>query len=236
MTLESITARIQAEVKPFTMVHPDSLALTIALAIDAVDRNLKGPLIECGTWMGGASFAMLLAQRYHFGKIVKPVWMFDSFMGLPPAEPRDGPTASAWQRDVTSEFYFDNCTAPLEKVKAASAHFGFSDGEAVIVPGWFDATLPVARAQLAADGVALLRVDCDWYAPVLCVLNELAPLVAEEGKIILDDYFAWDGCARAVHDYLSRNDLPWRLRAIGRGDDVGAWMIKRAYRSELQSS
>ena len=36
---------------------------------------------------------MLLAQRYKYGRIVKPVWMFDSFEGLPPADDRDGPLA-----------------------------------------------------------------------------------------------------------------------------------------------
>ena len=57
-------------------------------------------------------------------------------------------------------------------------------------------------------------------------LEHLAPLVAEEGVIIVDDYYAWDGCARAVHDYLSRQDLPYRIRGIP--DGIGAFMIKRA--------
>jgi O-methyltransferase len=230
MTLEEIIARVLPEVKPFTMVHPASLELTIALALDAVERELPGPLVECGTWMGGASFAMLLAQRCRYGRIVKPVWMFDSFMGLPPAEGKDGPAAAAWQQDVASPNYFDNCTAPLDQVKAAIASFGFSDTEAVLVPGWFDDTVPLHRAQLAATGIGFLRVDCDWYAPVRLVLEQLAPLVADEGKIILDDYFAWDGCARATHDFLSGNNLAWRLRTIGAGPDVGAWMIKRPFR------
>jgi len=186
--------------------------------------------VECGTWMGGASFAMLLAQRYAFGRIVKPVWMFDSFQGLPPASPRDGPAARSWQNDVRGPTYRDNCTAPLNEVTMARRHFGFTDSEAVIVPGWFDDTLPASRAALSAEKIALLRIDCDWYNPVSLCLAELAPAVVDEGRIILDDYYVWDGCARAAHDFLSRNDLPWRLRAIGRGEDVGAWMVKSSGR------
>jgi O-methyltransferase len=230
MTPDQVTQRVLAEVAPFTMVHPASLELTIALALDAVDRQLPGPLVECGTWMGGASFAMLLAQRYTFGRIVKPVWMFDSFMGLPPAQEQDGPAAAAWQHDVTSPSYFDNCTAPLDQVRAAIGSFGFASDEAVLVPGWFDDTVPARQEELRRQGIAFLRVDCDWYAPVRLVLEQFAQLVADEGKIILDDYFAWDGCARATHDFLSNNNLAWRLRTIGAGPDVGAWMIKRPFR------
>ena len=236
MDRDAIAARIVDEVRPYTMVHPASLALTIHTVIDAVDRAMWGALVECGTWMGGASFAMLLAQRYAFGRIVKPVWMFDSFQGLPPAGTRDGPAAAAWQQDTASPSYFNNCTAPLDQVRAAAAHLGFSETEAIIVPGWFDATLPAQRPELEGHGVAILRIDCDWYEPVSCVLNTLGPLVEEEGRIVLDDYYAWDGCARAVHDYLSRNDLAWRLRAIGCGEDVGAWMIKHSHRMPDQVS
>lgn len=236
MDLEALTRRVADEVRPYTMAHPDSLALTVAIVIDAVERDVEGDVVECGTWLGGVSFASLLAQRYAFGRVVKPVWMFDSFAGLPAAEPRDGLAAAAWQSDTASPTYYDNCTAPLEKVKAIAAEFGFSESEAVIVPGWFDQTLPAFGDKLAERKISALRIDCDWYAPVRCVLDQLAGFVVDEGRIIIDDYFAWDGCARAVHDYLSDNDLPWRIRSIGRGDDVGAWMIKRTHRAQDQSS
>jgi hypothetical protein len=218
------------------MAHRDSLALTVATVIDAVERDIEGDVVECGTWLGGVSFACLLAQRYAFDRVVKPVWMFDSFAGLPAAEARDGPAAAAWQNDTGSATYYDNCTASLQSVKAVAAEFGFSESEALIVPGWFDQTLPAFNQALSARKIATLRIDCDWYAPVRCVLDHLAGLVIDEGRIIIDDYFAWDGCARAVHDYLSSNDLPWRIRSIGHGDDVGAWMIKRTHRAPDQSS
>ena len=50
----------------------------------------------------------------------------------------------------------------------------------------------------------------------------------EGGVVILDDYYAWDGCARATHDFLSRHDLPYRIRDIQGGG--GAYFVKRAYR------
>jgi hypothetical protein len=172
---------------------------------------------------------MLLAQRYRFGRIVKPIWMFDSFQGLPPADERDGPLALRYQHETDAPGYFDNCRAPIEQVRAAINTFGFAETEAILVDGWFRETIPAHRATLSRSGIAVMRVDCDWYEPVLYVLEELAPYVTEEGAIILDDYYAWDGCARATHDYLSRNSLAWRIRSMDKF--YGAWMIRREHRN-----
>jgi hypothetical protein len=216
------------QVRPYSMVPDDALSLTIEQTIAAVESGRPGDLVECGTWKGGASFAMLLAQRHAFGRIVKPVWMFDSFEGMPPAQPYDGPLAVNWQSDTQGPMYFDNCRASLESVRATAEQFGFTEQDAILVPGWFDQTVPMRLPELAARGIAMLRVDCDWRDPVRFVLDKLASLVPEEGTIIIDDYFAWDGCARAVHEYLAANDLPYRIRSLP--SFSCAWMVKRAAR------
>jgi hypothetical protein len=36
-------------------------------------------------------------------------------------------------------------------------------------------------------------------------------LVAKNGLVIIDDYYSWDGCSRAVHDYLSANSRVERI-------------------------
>jgi O-methyltransferase len=225
----TIQADIIRQVRPYSMVPDAGLRKTIDLAIAAIEDDRAGDLVECGTWKGGSTFAMLLAQRQRFGKILKPVWMFDSFQGLSPADERDGPMALEYEANAFAPGNHDNCIAPLDGIRAAIASFGFTDEDIRIVPGWFNDTIPSQISDLATEGIALLRVDCDWYEPVHRVLVHLAPLVNEECPIILDDYYAWDGCARATHDYLSQNDLSWRIRTVGHFD--GAWMIKRKHRN-----
>jgi O-methyltransferase len=40
------------------------------------------------------------------------------------------------------------------------------------------------------------------------ILRNLYPYVVIKGGLIIsDDYYYWEGCARAVHDFLSRNQL-----------------------------
>lgn len=208
------------------MAPQASIEFTVIETLRLIDSGVQGDLAEFGTWKGGNSFAMLLAQREAYGKIVKPVWMFDSFEGLPDADERDGPAAIQYQQDTTSPDYFDNCTAPLAGVQAAITSFGFGADEAIVVPGWFDATIPTRKADLQLRGLSMLRIDCDWYEPVKLVLDEVAPTVSEQGTIILDDYYTWDGCAKATHDYLSQSQIPFRIRSLPKF--YAAWMTKPA--------
>ena len=39
----------------------------------------------------------------------------------------------------------------------------------------------------------------------------LVPRLAKGGVIIVDDYRVWDGCSRAVHDYLSETKSTLRI-------------------------
>jgi hypothetical protein len=97
-----------------------------------------------------------------------------------------------------------------------------------LIPEWFESTVPETAPTIAAEGIALLRVDCDWYDPVRLVLDHLEPLVHPAGIVIVDDYYARDGAARAVHDCLSRNNLAYWLRQIGQEPTpLGAWFVKR---------
>ena len=68
------------------------------------------------------------------------------------------------------------------------------------VKGWFDNTIPGFNK---INSIALLRLDADWYDSTMVCLKHFYPKVAENGIILIDDYYTWMGCSRAVHDYLS---------------------------------
>lgn len=223
---EEILHRVCREVAPYTMVPEVPLLFTFESVLQSIERGLAGSIVECGAWKGGCSFGMLLAQRYKYGKVMKPVWIFDGFQGMPPVDDRDGPAAKAWQRDVDSPYYRDNCRASLEEVQATRRRLGFSEEECRIEPGWFAQSLPPRAATLGREGIALLRVDCDWYDPVRFVLDTLVPHTTDEARVILDDYYAFDGCARATHDFLASGSHAYRISTIG--EFTGAWFDKKS--------
>jgi O-methyltransferase len=59
--------------------------------------------------------------------------------------------------------------------------------------------------------IAILRLDGDWYESTTVALENLFKYVADDGIVVIDDYYAWDGCSRAVHDFLSRHHSSARL-------------------------
>jgi O-methyltransferase len=163
---------------------------------------VEGCVVECGVWRGGMSAAMaeVLGKKRKY-------YLFDSFEGLPQAKEIDGQAALNWQQDTSSSIYYNNCKAEIEFAKECMNIAGVPHYE--LVKGWFASTLPLFHEE---EKIALLRLDGDWYDSTMDCLKYLYPKVAKGGIIVIDDYYAWDGCCRAVHDYLSQNNLPERIR------------------------
>jgi O-methyltransferase len=195
------------------------IRFTAEQALDVIERDIPGVFVECGVWRGGCSAAMLLAQQERHGDVLRKVYLLDSFEGLPPATERDGPFALAWYRDQG-----DKSRAPIDEVRAALAGLGVAPGSWELVPGWFDKTVPVLAQRLSGERIALLRLDGDWYDSTAVCLEHLVPIVPDGGIVILDDYYVFDGCTRATHDFLSRHDAPYRICPVPGG--VGAYFVK----------
>jgi len=228
-------AQVQAilsTVAPHSMVHTSGVEFFLNESVRLVRAGIPGAIVECGVWRGGAALACLLAQRAAFGRVERPVYLLDSFEGLPPVTTKDGPLAAAWQTGEDAERFMDNCRAAEAGVHALLREHGFGADEAIVLKGWFSETLPGLVDRIAPHGLAMLRLDGDWYESTTECLEHLEPLVHEGGTVIVDDYYAWDGCARAVHDYLSRRDLAYRIKSLY--GNFGMYFVKRAHRASYE--
>jgi len=192
--------RLYRKYRTYTMIPEDIFLDNLRLAGQFC--HVRGGAAECGTWRGG----MIAALAEALGP-ERPYYLFDSFEGLPPVEAIDGPRAKRWQEDTGSPFYFDNCRADIRFAEEAMKLSGAP--RCTIVKGWFQDTLPGFTCE---EPLALLRLDSDWHASTTSVLEALYGQVVPGGLVIIDDYSTWDGCACAVHDFLSRHRLPDRIR------------------------
>lgn len=210
--VERETSRLVELVRPFSMVAEPTLRDLELRVNEILDAGVPGDFVECGVWRGGSAFLMaeVLKRR---GEDSRKVWLFDSFEGLPPPQAIDGPAAAAYAEDRESPRYFDNCRAAVEEVRSNARALEL-EGLTRIVPGWFDDTLPATVDEIGP--IALLRLDCDWYESVLLCLETLYDHVSPGGLTILDDYYQWDGCAIAAHEFLARRALPHRLHESAR--------------------
>lgn len=87
--------------------------------------------------------------------------------------------------------------------------------------GWFEDT--VSLWAEASRPIAVLRLDGDWYESTLVCLTHLFPLVVSGGYIIIDDYGSWEGCTKAVHEYLASHQ---RREAIRQTLSGVTYMVK----------
>lgn len=200
--------------RKLTMASPFVFARNLALC--SVGAPTTGCIVECGVWRGGmsAGIADMLPSRQHV--------LFDSFEGMPPATEADGDCAVAWQNDTTAIGYHDNCRAERGYAEGAMAMSAAKNYR--LVQGWFSDTM---ADFVPPEPIAVLRLDADWYDSTMQCLEALYPKVMQRGLIIIDDYYAWDGCSRAVHDYLSRTQSLDKIEAWG----SIAFIVKRNARS-----
>lgn len=181
--------------KPYTMVKQHRYLTSLQLASDVQD--VPGDVVECGVWKGGmiAGIAHILGNQRQY-------WLFDSFEGLPPADlERDGYKATTLA---------GRCRADESYAQQAMQLAGIDSY--TLVKGWFADTLPTATFD---DGIALLRLDGDWYDSTTECLEQLYPKLNMGGSCIIDDYFYWPGCRQAVHDYLTKHDLTDMVQQTG---------------------
>lgn len=195
----------------FTMCDEPTFKANIALAETV--RTVPGAIVECGVWRGGmmAAIAASLGQYRRFV-------LFDSFQGLPIAREIDGQAAMRWQADVTSPAWRANCAAPRDDAERSMRMSGAENFE--IVEGWFAETL---RSHAWREPIALLRLDADWYEATKLCLEQLFDRVAPGGLIIVDDYYVWDGCAKALHEFLAERRSAVRIRQY---EGLVAFMVK----------
>jgi O-methyltransferase len=151
--------------------------------------------------------------------------LFDSFLGLP--EPRaevdgalavreaDGRSTGALKPVGIGAVPLDEAQQLLEKEVKYPAHL------IKFHVGWFQQTLPCDADEI--EQIALLRIDGDWYDSTKVCLDYLYSKVCRNGVIVIDDYGHYDGCRRAVTEFLTKLKEPIMLHHI---DYSGRYWIK----------
>ena len=213
------------KVLPYTMVEYERLANAYEVARLAERNKIRGAFVECGVWKGGA--AALMAHVAKEAKSRRKIWLFDSFEGLPEPTKEDGLQARVYalDRDSGRLASIQKCVGPLEdvrrlffsilKLNAEDIYFG---------KGWFQDVLPKEKQNVGE--IAVLRLDADWYESTKCALENLYDNVVSGGYILVDDYGHWEGCKRAVDEFLAKRRIQADLQKI---DYAGVYFQKGGF-------
>ena len=214
--LQGEIERAVEAIRHHTMVTFSRLATTYQIAAFCEDAAIPGAFVECGVWKGGVSALMALANLTH-GRERRSLHLFDSFVDMcEPDEAVDGDRAVAEARHWAGRT--DSLTGALQPMDgfydSMGGHGTVEEARSLLVEaigypatsvriheGWFQDTMPKVKGDIG--DIAVLRLDADFYASTRYCLEELFDQVVPGGFVIIDDYGCYEGCRKAVDEFLS---------------------------------
>lgn len=202
--------------RPFTMTADETL-FSLIQSVRYIERhNVPGAIVECGVWRGGSVMAACLTLQ-QMGMTSRDVYLYDTFEGMTEPTANDvmlhGDQTAADLLEATAVGDGANiwCVANLPDVQHALGPIGYPSDRIHFVQGDVLATLPNQAPEVP---IALLRLDTDWYDSTRHELEQLVPLMSPRAVLIVDDYWHWGGCRKAVDEYLDKTGLPILLTRV----------------------
>lgn len=187
-------------VRPYTMSGDVRLRGLYEAVQSVTSRGVHGVMVECGAARGGSAALLGLAARD--SGVERPLWIFDTFEGIP------APTSADPDYDRASRFT-GHFRGDIREVAALMERLGLAD-TARLVKGRFEDTIPTTTL----GPIAVLHIDGDWYQSVKVCLDHLYDRVSPGGIVQIDDYGHWQGARRAVDEFRSARRLVSELRYV----------------------
>jgi O-methyltransferase len=183
------------------------------------EAGIAGAFVECGVWKGGSVGLMALANLKH-GQQRRQLYLFDIFQEIcEPDAAVDGARAIREVRAWAPGGGVQGKLVPLKGVYDSFGGPGTLEGNRDLLErtigydpafihyqvGWFQDT--VEKAAPSIGPIAILRLDGDWYASTKICLEHLYDQVVSGGFVIVDDYGTYEGCKKAVDEFLATRNL-----------------------------
>ncbi|PSO54703.1 MAG: asparagine synthase [Cyanobacteria bacterium QH_1_48_107] len=192
------------KVKSRSLTYLDKSALIdlARVVLETESRDVTGDIIEAGCALGGSSI-ILAACKHENRKLL----VYDAFGMIPPPSDKDGQDVKQRYEQIangeavgidgnTYYGYLDD----LRKIVSnnfCEFGFGLKENNISLIEGYYEDTLHINSP------ISVAHIDCDWYNSVYTCLEQIVPNLSKEGIIVVDDYFAWSGCKRAVDRYFA---------------------------------
>ncbi len=176
----------------------------------ADEEGRVGCYLEAGCALGGS--AIVLATAKDQGR---PLFVHDVFGMIPPPTAEDGADVHRRYETISSgkatgiggRLYYGYEIDLKEQVERAFADLSvpINENAVELVEGLFQDTIA------GDEPVALAHIDGDWYDSVRTCLARIGPRLPSGGVMVIDDYFHWSGCRRAVDRFLAEHPDDYHL-------------------------
>jgi hypothetical protein len=210
---------IVQRIAPYTMTLREGLDATYCLfqAVKYITRNgIAGAITECGVWRGGSMMLMALALK-HFGDTARTLYLYDTFDGMTRPTDRDvdfdGNAMKTVWTQAAREGKAIGYGGPVDTVKFNLQSTGYPMDQVHFVAGDVLQTIP---AQMP-PGIALLRLDTDWYESTLHELRHLYDRIVPNGVLIIDDYGWCQGARQATDEFFRERAFVPMMHRVDQG-------------------
>lgn len=193
------------------------------------ERGIPGSFVECGVWKGGA-VGLMAQANLRKAKQKRHLHLFDAFQEIcEPDAALDGERAVRQVKELSGKSGY--ATGTLRAVVGIYDSFGgpgtLQENRQLLEDiigypkdfihyhvGWFQDTIPTDHRDIGP--IALLRLDGDWYHSTKICLEHLFDKVERGGIVIIDDYGTYEGCKRAVDEFLELRRVRVYLAPVDR--------------------
>lgn len=185
-----------------TFLEPEALLDLFTTIRDYERQHQPGVLLEAGCAAGGSAIVMAAAKSKD-----RRLYVYDVFGMIPP--PSDKDESDVHKRysviragdaeGIGGRKYYGYEKDLLSKVKEnfKRHELPVQQNAVQLIQGLFGDTLHVT------EPVLLAHIDGDWYESVLVCLQRIEPMLVPGGALVIDDYFAWSGCRKAVDEFFA---------------------------------
>jgi predicted O-methyltransferase YrrM len=183
-----------------SLMPPHRLGYLLDLLEQAVQKDLPGDVLECGTYRGGSAVAMgaKLAELGSEKKLLA-VDLFEDFRPQGVVTPADRQSRIEKAR-VTEKF----AGSQYNRVVSVIKEKGLA-GRVNVYRGPFSEVFPL----LADRTFCFAHVDADFYSSVRECIEFLQDRLTPGGIVLFDEYDnpRWPGAKKAVDELLGTEDL-----------------------------
>jgi hypothetical protein len=166
-----------------------------------LSAEVPGVIIECGVFKG-----VSLVRFAHFREIFdlthsKMVIGFDTFDEFPESTYElDNRLLEKFVQSAGSKSIGKNQMMEILQKKGFSENIGLIEGDVKV-------TIPKFVKKNPRLEISFLNLDVDLYEPSKIILENLYPLMAKGGILLLDDYNKFPGETKAVDDYFKGKNI-----------------------------
>ena len=225
LMLPSYAKRIIDEIRSrnLTYLSRDRLVSLARLVLWGEKNSIPGDIIETGCALGGSAILMSFLKSR-----LRMIKTFDVFGMIPEPSSMDGTDVQKRYREIAlgkssgiagDEYYG---YIPDLKIKVIESFHSFdlqlSENNIELIEGLLEDTLKITSS------VSLAHIDVDWYESVMISLLNIEPKLSAGGSIVIDDYYDWSGCRRAVDEYFFD-----KLKSYTINDSSGSLILTKLF-------